>query len=199
MVVDAKGVGASYLAACRSTDPAERERLLARHLADLETQVKRLSDKAYQRALPRGVDFVILFVPGDSFLAPAAQRRPNLLEWAMTRNVVIATPTTLVTLLKAVAMGWREQAVGENAAKIRDAGAELHRRLVRLTGHLDAAGRGLAAAVTAHNRLLGSFERHALPAARKLEAMDAGSEEPVRAEAPAAATPGPVRVRTDAA
>ncbi len=81
VVVDAKGVGASYLAACRETDVAERERLLARHLADLETQVKRLSEKAYQRALPGGVDFVVLFVPGDSFLAPAAERRPDLLEW----------------------------------------------------------------------------------------------------------------------
>lgn len=199
VVVDAKGVGASYLSACSAADPAERERLLGRHLADLETQVRRLSEKAYQRALPGGVDFVVLFVPGDSFLAPAAERRPDLLEWALTRNVVIATPTTLVTLLKAVAMGWREQAVGENAAKIRDAGAELHRRLVRLTGHLDAAGRGLAAAVTAHNRFLGSYERHALPQARRLEAMEAGSEEPLRAETPAACTPGPLRVRTPAA
>ncbi|BAM03287.1 DNA recombination protein RmuC [Phycisphaera mikurensis] len=199
VVVDAKGVGASYLAACREADEAERERLLGRHLADLETQVKRLSEKAYQRALPRGVDFVVLFVPGDSFLAPAAERRPDLLEWALARNVVIATPTTLVTLLKAVAMGWREQAVSENAARIRDAGAELHRRLQRLTAHLDAAGRGLAEAVTAHNRFLGSFERHALPAARRLEAMDAAGDEPLRAEAPAASTPGPIRSRTPAA
>lgn len=198
VVVDAKGVGASYLAACRQTDPAERERLLGRHLADLEAQVRRLSEKAYQRALPGAIDFVVLFVPGDSFLAPAAERRPDLVEWAMGRGVVIATPTTLITLLKAVAMGWREQEVSENAALIRDAGAELHKRLVRLTAHLDDAGRGLAAAVTAHNRFVGSFERQALPQARKLEALQAGSGTSVRG-AGSAPTAGEVRLRTPAA
>jgi DNA recombination protein RmuC len=109
----------------------------------------------------------VLFRPGDQFLSAALAERPELLETALGQGVIIATPSTLVALLKAVAYGWRQSAVAHNAAQIRDLGQELYRRLSTFNGHLGRMGRRLAAAVDAYNAAVGSLERQVLPQARR--------------------------------
>lgn len=175
IVVDAKTPFDAYVEAAETEDDAKREELLDRHTRQVETQVRNLASKAYQRQFDRSPDFVVLFIPGESFLHAAVQRKPELIEKAMQSNVVIATPTTLISLLKAVAAGWREQQVAENAKRISELGQELHKRLCTALAHLENLGKAVGKTVEHYNKFLGSMESQVLPQARRFQELGADS------------------------
>ena len=175
IVVDAKTPIAAFIDATEADDDQARQAHLQRHLQHLETQVRSLSGKAYQQQFTRTPDFVVMFIPGESFLHAAAALRPDLLEWAMGQQVIIASPTTLVALLKAAAMGWREQQVADHAQRISKLGREVHERFAVAAEHLDKLHRSLASTVKHYNRFVGSFDARVLPAARRLAELGADS------------------------
>jgi DNA recombination protein RmuC len=168
VVVDAKVTLAAYLEAVESPDERFREDRLDAHARHLRQHVDRLADKAYWSRLPDAPEFVVLFVPGEAFLAPALERDPALLEHAYARRVHIATPTTLISMLRTVAYAWQQEALTENARAVFLAGKELYGRLGTLGGHVDKLGRTLGTAVADYNRAVGSLERTVLPAARRM-------------------------------
>jgi len=180
IVVDAKTPMDAYLDAAEADHPTAREDRLAAHVRQIETKVKELGGKRYQDHFA-SADFVVLFIPGESFLYAAVERRPGLIDDALARGVVVATPTTLVALLKTVALGWREERLAENAVEIKALGEELHRRLGTLTGHLDRLGRSVGKTVEHYNRLVGSFETQVLPHARRFEGLGIDSGRPLPA------------------
>lgn len=168
VVVDAKVPFAAYLDAAESTDDGERNVLLGKHARQLRAHVDALSAKAYWKAFEPSPEFVVLFVPGDPFLEAALTADPALLEHAFTRNVVIATPTTLIALLRTVAHTWRQESLSRDAAAIHALGRELHGRLVTVGGHLDKLGAQLGRAVDSFNSTVSSMESRVLVTARKL-------------------------------
>ena len=175
IIIDAKTPLEAFLSAVNATDEEERNQLFARHTGHIEKHVKDLASKEYTQRFASAADFVILFIPGESFLYPAVQQKPSLIENAMEQGVIIATPTTLVSLLKVVAMGWREEQIAENAKKISDAGQELHNRLYIAVEHLSKLGKALDSATGSFNRFVGSFESRVMVQARKFEELGAGS------------------------
>jgi DNA recombination protein RmuC len=168
VVVDAKVTLAAYLEAAESDDERRREERLDAHARHLRAHVDRLAEKAYWSRLPGSPEFVVLFVPGEAFLAPALERDPALLEHAWARRVHLATPTTLVSMLRTAAHAWQQQALTENARAVHEAGTQLHARLSTLGAHVDKLGRTLGAAVADYNRTVGSLERTVLPASRRM-------------------------------
>lgn len=175
VVVDAKAPLAAYLEAMEATDDATRARRLAEHARQLRDHVAALSRKAYWEQFQPAPELVVLFLPGESFYAAALEADPTLLEAGAERRVILATPTTLIALLKAVAFGWQREAIRENAEAVAALGRELHKRVGDLTGHLARLGRHLGQTVDAYNRSVGSLESRVLPAARRLEALGAAS------------------------
>src|SRR2546429_6868088 len=165
LVIDAKTPLDAYLASLDASTDEERQLSLRRHAQQVETRVRELASKSYWTQFERSPEFAVLFLPGDQFLSAALAERPDLLETALKQSVIIATPSTLIALLKAVAYGWRQSAVAQNAAAIRDLGQELYRRLGSLTGHLGRMGQRLATAVEAYNAAVGSLQRPVLPQA----------------------------------
>ncbi len=168
VVVDAKVTLAAYLEAAETDDDRVRVERTAAHARHLRTHVDRLADKAYWTQFPQAPEFVVLFVPGEAFLGPALEADPALLEHAYARGVHLATPTTLVTLLRAVAHGWRQQSLASDAQAVLEAGRAVHGRLATLAGHVDKLGRSLNASVAAYNATVGSLERSLLPSARRM-------------------------------
>jgi DNA recombination protein RmuC len=171
IVVDAKTSLSAYLDAVDATDEAERERHLALHAAQLRAHVKALAGKAYGDLVP-SPDFVVMFVPGDNFYAAAAERDPALFEDAAAQGVVIVTPATLIALAKAVAYGWRQEKVAENAQRVHDLGTELYRRLGRMAEHISRCGDALGRSVQHYNQLVGSLEHSVMPQARRFNEME---------------------------
>ena len=178
VVVDAKVTLAAYLEAVECTDEAADAERMAAHARHLRAHVDRLADKAYWAALPDSPEFVVLFVPGEAFLAPALEHDPALLEHAYARRVHVATPTTLVSLLRTVAHGWQQHALTENARAVVASGQELYARLGTLGAHVDKLGRSLGSAVTDFNRTVGSLERTVLPAARRMTELGLAGDVP---------------------
>jgi DNA recombination protein RmuC len=168
VVVDAKVTLAAYLEAVESDDERVREERLDAHARHLRQHVDRLADKAYWAHLRDSPEFVVLFVPGEAFLAPALERDPALLEHAFSRRVHIATPTTLISMLRTAAYAWQQQSLTENARAVFDTGRELHGRLATFAAHVDKLGRTLGTAVADYNRTVGSLERTVLPASRRM-------------------------------
>ncbi|MCW2622403.1 MAG: recombination protein RmuC [Frankiales bacterium] len=171
VVVDAKVTLAAYLEAAEAEDDATRADRTRAHARHLRQHVDRLADKAYWARLGRSPEFVVLFLPGEAFLGPALEVDPGLLEHALLRRVHLATPTTLVTLLRAVAHGWRSASLAQDAQAVLDAGREVHGRLGTLAGHLDKLGRSLTGSVNAYNATVGSLERSVLPSARRMSGL----------------------------
>jgi DNA recombination protein RmuC len=167
VVVDAKCPLAAYLEAMEAGSPEARERQLDRHAAQVLAHAQQLARKSYWARFQPTPEFVVLFIPGESFLAAALARNPELIEAAAARHVILATPTTLIALLKAVAFGWREQRVAESALAISGLGQELYERLAVLTRHLADLGRDLTRSVASFNQTVGSYERRVLASARK--------------------------------
>jgi DNA recombination protein RmuC len=168
IVVDSKVSLAAYLEAAEATDETVRETRLAAHARHLREHVDRLAAKAYWAALPTAPEFVVLFIPGEAFLAPALEHDPGLLEHAVARRVHIATPTTLVSLLRTAQYAWQQEALSENARAVFEAGRELYERISGLGQHMDRVGKALTGAVTAYNQTVGSLESRVLVSARRL-------------------------------
>lgn len=177
IVVDAKVSLAAFLEAAESADEAVQADRLAAHARHLREHVDGLAAKSYWAALAPAPEFVVLFVPGEAFLAPALERDPALLEHAFANRVHIATPTTLISLLRTAAYGWQQAALGENARAVLDLGKDLYRRLGTFAAHLDRVGRSLTAAVGHYNSAIGSLERTVLVPARRLRDMEITGED----------------------
>ncbi len=171
IVVDSKVSLAAYLEAAEASGDDVRDARLGAHARHLKDHVDQLAAKSYWSALSPAPEFVVLFIPGEAFLAPALEREPGLLEYAMGRKVHIATPTTLVTMLRTAQYAWQQAALSENARAVFDLGRELYDRLSGLGGHVDAVGKALTGAVTAYNRAVGSLESRVLVTARKLNQL----------------------------
>jgi DNA recombination protein RmuC len=174
IVVDSKVALSGYLDAMEATDDAARETHLKKHATELKTHVKNLSSKDYWKHVPATADFVVLFVPGENFLAAAAERDPNLFDDAFASKVIITTPSTMVALAKSVAYGWRQEQSAKNAQEIAELGRDLYRRMAVMADHLGKVGDAIGSTVTRYNALLGSVESRVMPQARKFKELGAG-------------------------
>jgi DNA recombination protein RmuC len=174
IVVDAKAPLEGYLAAMDAPDEPTRLAALDRHAKQLRTHINALSDRNYWRQFEHAPEFVVLFLPGEAFHAAALERDPALLEAGVAQRVLIASPTTLIALLRAAAYGWRQERVAESAAQVSALGRELSERLAVFTSHLTDVGSSLEQAVVRYNRAVGSFDARVLVAARRFTDLGAG-------------------------
>lgn len=177
VVVDAKVPLLAYLQAHEATDEPARRAALAAHAKALRAHVDALAGKAYWQQVQPAPDLVVLFVPGEPVLAAALDAAPELYEHALAASVLLATPTTLVGLLKTVASAWRQETLAADARQVCEVGRELHRRLGAFVARVDKVGRSLDAAVGSYNEAVGSLESRVLPSARRL--ADLGAAEPL--------------------
>ena len=171
IVVDVKTPLDAYLAAIEAQDDEERDTQLRRHAQIVGARVRELSSKQYWSQFERSPDFVVLFLPGDQFLWAALQENPGLVDDSMRQNVMLATPTSLIALLKVVSHGWKQTILAENAAEIRGLGEDLYKRLAVFGEHLVRLGKSLGNSVDSFNRAVGSLEQQVLPAARRFEEL----------------------------
>lgn len=169
VVVDSKVSLAAYLQAAETQDPDLRAERLTAHARHLRKHVDDLAAKAYWAQFDASPEFVVLFVPGEAFLAPALEADPTLLEHAMGRRVIVATPTTLMSLLRTVAYAWQQEALTENAREVFALGRELYDRLGTLGRHVDKLGRSVGRVVADYNTAVGSLEGRVLVSARRLK------------------------------
>jgi len=176
VVVDAKAPLSAYLDAAEAKDDATRAARLADHARQLRDHITALSRKAYWEQFQPAPEFAVLFLPGESFYAAALEADPTLLEAGVERRIFVATPTTLIALLKAVAYGWQKEAAAENAQLVAALGRELYKRVADLGGHFSRVGKNLAQTVDAYNRAVGSLEARVLPQARRFEELAAAPE-----------------------
>ncbi|MDJ0941044.1 MAG: DNA recombination protein RmuC [Woeseiaceae bacterium] len=167
LVVDVKTPLDAYLEAVEAQDDAQRQLGLERHAKNVRAHIRMLASKAYWDQFDESPEFVILFIPGDQFLSAALNEEPDLIEYALSKQIILATPTSFVALLKAVAYGWRQLTLAENAREIRKLAEDLHGRLSTYVGHMSRMGRQLASSVETYNKAVGSLERSVLPGARK--------------------------------
>jgi len=168
VVVDSKVAFSGYLEAMEARDEAIRDARLKAHARQLRNHIDKLSAKAYWQRFTPTPEFVICFVPADTFLDAALREDPSLLEHAFQHDVVLATPSTLVALLRTIAYGWRQHSLATNAEEVLQVGRELYRRLATMGAHIDKLGRSLGSAVTAYNDTVGSLERRVLSTARQM-------------------------------
>jgi DNA recombination protein RmuC len=167
IVVDVKTPLDAYLAAACAQDEETRNAELRRHAQIVGARVRELSSKQYGSQFERSPDFVVLFLPGDQFLSAALQENPGLMDDSLRQNVMLATPTSLVALLKAVSYGWKQTRLAANAAEIRRLGEDLYKRLAVFGEHLGKLGKSLGNSVESFNKAVGSLEQQVLPAARR--------------------------------
>ncbi|SDS74952.1 DNA recombination protein RmuC [Paraoerskovia marina] len=168
IVVDSKVAFLGYLEAQQSDDPARREERMEAHVRHVRKHVDDLASKRYWDLFDNAPEFVVMFVPAEAFLSAALDRDPSLMEEAARKNVILASPTTLLALLRTVAYSWRQQALADNAQQVLRVGKELHSRLVTMTGHVTKMGRALESSTKAYNSMIGSLERNVLTSARRM-------------------------------
>jgi DNA recombination protein RmuC len=174
VVVDSKVALDAFLDATEADDPDEQAHHLARHARQVRQHIDALSSKRYWRAVEHTPEFVVLFLPGEAFLSAALDGDRDLVEYAARKQVVLATPTTLIALLRTVAQGWAHEALAERAEEIHRLGRELHERIGTLSGHFDRLGRSLGSAVASYNSAVGSLEGRVLVSARRFTELGAG-------------------------
>ena len=183
IIVDSKTPMDAYLDALEADSDEDRDGHLARHANQVSTHIRQLASKNYQAQFQPAPEFVVLFLPSESFFSAALTQDSSLLEQGVDQNVILATPTTLIALLRSVAYGWRQEALAENARRISDTGRELHKRLTVFSGHLGKVGRALDTSVKSYNSAVSSLESRILPSARKFENLEA-SEQSLTFESP---------------
>ena len=184
LVVDVKTPLDAYLSAVEAATDEARDTAIKRHAQAVVERVRALSSKAYWSQFERSPDFVVLFIPGDQFLSAALGEIPTLLEDAIRQHVIIATPSSFVALLKAVAYGWRQNLLAENAARIQELAEDLYKRLAKFGEHMAKIGRSLGSSVDAYNSAVGSLERQVLPGARKFTELGLRPEREIEEIAP---------------
>lgn len=176
IAVDAKAPLAAFLDLTGSDDPAEHDHALTRLGEHLRKHVADLGSRRYWEALGATPEFVVLFLPGEAILQAGLQAVPDLIEQAAAKNVVLATPSTLIALLRTVAQGWQHEVLNAQAHQVQRLGQELHARLASMAGHLDKVGRSLNASVVAYNQAMGSLEGRVLVSARRFAELGVTSD-----------------------
>ncbi len=176
LVLDSKAPVAAFLEAAEALDDGARGRALERFAQHVRTHIQQLSQKVYWDQFPDAPEFVVLFLPGESFFSAALQQDPALIEYASERKVILATPTTLLALLKAVYYGWRQEALADNARQVSELGAQLYERLAKLGEHWSSVGKNLSQAVKAYNDATGSLETRVMVSARRFEELHVAPE-----------------------
>jgi len=197
IVVDAKVSLEAYLDAVAADTEERRAEHLARHAAQMRTHLDQLAAKSYWEQFARAPEFVVMFIPGESFFAAAIESDRELVEDGLKKSVILATPTTLMALMRAVAFGWRQEQVARNAQEISDLGREVYERMRVLAGHLGKIGKGLDAATGAYNSAVGSLESRVLPAARRFKDLGAATGEEIPELEPLKNDPRAVSVPSD--
>jgi DNA recombination protein RmuC len=177
IVVDAKAPLAAYMEALEAADEKIRAARMKDHARQVRDHVVKLSARAYWKQFQPTPDFVVLFLPGETFFSAALEHDPSLIQAGVEQHVLIASPTTLITLLKAVAYGWREESLTKNAEKIRDLGKQLHDRISACAGHWADVGKSLNKSVESYNKAVRSLESRLLVSARKFQDLDAASSD----------------------
>lgn len=192
LVVDVKTPLDAYLEAIEAKDHVQRNLGLQRHARNVREHIRKLSSKGYWEQFSRSPEFVILFIPGDQFLSAALTEDPDLIEYALSEQIILATPTSFVALLKAVAYGWRQLSLAENAEEIRQLAEDLYGRLTSFMGHMNKVGKQLAASVEHYNRAVGSLERKVLPGARKFVELGIRPKKELEQSEPVESLPRPI-------
>ncbi|MGA9285830.1 MAG: DNA recombination protein RmuC [Solirubrobacteraceae bacterium] len=192
IVVDSKVPLDAYLAHLEAQTDAEREAEMARHARQTRDHITKLASKGYQRQFDTTPDLVVMFVPSEGIYHAALAEDPGLIEYGVHQQVLMATPTTLIGLLRAVHYGWRQELIAESAREIAESARELHRRIGRFVDPLAKVGRQLGSAVSAYNEAVGSFDSRVMPQLRRVEEAGAKSERELSAPAPVESNPRPL-------
>lgn len=197
IVVDVKTPLDAYLKAMEASTDELRQQALAKHARNVKQRIRELSAKSYWNQFKNSPEFVVLFIPGDQFLSSALDCDSQLLEEAMQQKVILATPTSLVALLRAIAYGWRQESLAENAEHIRNIGDDLYHRLAIFAEHLNKLGKSLSGSVQHFNKAVGSFDSRIIPGAKKFTEMGISEKKPLQRIDQVEANPRALETTTD--
>ncbi|MFW5451896.1 MAG: DNA recombination protein RmuC, partial [Methylophagaceae bacterium] len=179
IIIDAKTPLDAYLSAVQTSDDEVRVKELKRHAQIIRQHVKQLSAKNYWAEFSQSPEFVVLFIPGEHFLSAALEQDQKLLEDAIQQNIILATPTNFIALLRTISYGWKQQALADNAIEIRELGESLYKRLNVFTGHLAKVGASLNSTVDNFNKTVGSLERQVIPSGKRFLDMGIRAKEEI--------------------